>query len=74
MRAQLRLWRACLEALECRIDNVRLQRGSLALLAPSTSKFETDAVIDSPIDPLLAAKVSLSCLDRHVTKQELDLF
>ena len=74
MRERHRLWRLRVSKPWSENRYLRLQRGSLALLAPSTSRFDTDVVVDGSIDPLLAAKVSLSCLNRHVTKQELDLF
>jgi hypothetical protein len=36
--------------------------------------FDSDAIIDRRPNPLLAAKVSLGCLNRDMSQQELDLF
>jgi hypothetical protein len=36
--------------------------------------FDSDAIIDRRSNPLLAAKVSLGCLNRDMSQQELDLF
>ena len=35
--------------------------------------FDSDAIIDRRPNPLLAAKVSLGCLNRDMSQQELDL-
>jgi len=36
--------------------------------------FDSDAIIDRRPNPLLAAEVSLGCLNRDMSQQELDLF
>ena len=36
-------------------------------------RFESNFIVDRISESLLAAKVSLRCLDAHVTEQELDL-
>ncbi|MBZ5626920.1 MAG: hypothetical protein LAQ69_50835 [Acidobacteriia bacterium] len=35
---------------------------------------DADVIIDGIAEPLFAAEIPLSCLDAHVTEQELDLF
>jgi hypothetical protein len=35
---------------------------------------DADVIIDGIAEPLFAAKIPFSCLDAHVTEQELDLF
>jgi len=41
--------------------------------ADSAIWFDSDAIIDRRPNPLLAAKVSLGCLNRDMSQQELDL-
>lgn len=38
------------------------------------TRFQSDAVIDSVTEPLLAPKVAFGGLDRHMAEEELDLF
>lgn len=63
MRARLRLWRP--QAPKHWNENRERAppKGSLALRAPSTSRFDTNEIVNGSIDSLLAAKVSLSCLN-----------
>ena len=42
-------------------------------LGDSAIWFDSDAIIDRRPNPLLAAKVSLGCLNRDMSQQELDL-
>jgi hypothetical protein len=37
-------------------------------------RFDTDAVVHSSVDPLLAAEIAFSCLHGNVTEKELNLF
>ena len=49
---------------------------SATLPEPSSDSgiwFDSDAIIDRRPNPLLAAKVSLGCLNRDMSQQELDL-
>jgi hypothetical protein len=46
---------------------------TLRALPGSTFRLDTDSIIDSVADPLLAAKVSLGCLYRYMSKQKLNL-
>jgi len=43
-------------------------------VAASATRLDANFVVDCATNPLLAAKVSLSCLNGNVLKQELDLF
>jgi len=43
-------------------------------VALTTWWLDADVIIDGIAEPLFAAQTPFSCLDAHVTEQELDLF
>jgi hypothetical protein len=43
-------------------------------LPRSARRLYSDFVVDSTLNPLIAAEISLCCLNRNMTEQKLDLF
>jgi hypothetical protein len=58
------------------VDQAIVSEWSATLPEPSGDSgiwFDSDAIIDRRPKPLLAARVSLGRLNRHMSQQELDL-